>query len=207
VSGPSGSGKTTFLNVAGLLETFDTGTYELDGKDVTRLSDDARSRMRNEKIGFIFQGFNLIPDLDIYDNIEVPLRYRRMKTAERNQRITRALELVGLASRMKHMPSQLSGGQQQRVAIARAIAGDPALILADEPTGNLDSLMARQVMDLLEQINEMGTTIVLVTHDPELARRAQRNVHVVDGVVIDSAPYERRIPPEEARAGASGAVR
>jgi putative ABC transport system ATP-binding protein len=207
VSGPSGSGKTTFLNVAGLLETFDTGTYELDGKDVTRLSDDARSRMRNEKIGFIFQGFNLIPDLDIYDNIEVPLRYRRMMAAERNQRITRALELVGLASRMKHMPSQLSGGQQQRVAIARAIAGDPALILADEPTGNLDSLMARQVMDLLEQINEMGTTIVLVTHDPELARRAQRNVHVVDGVVIDSAPYERRVPPEEARAGLSGSAR
>jgi putative ABC transport system ATP-binding protein len=206
VSGPSGSGKTTFLNVAGLLETFDTGTYELDGKDVTRLSDDARSRMRNEKIGFIFQGFNLIPDLDIYDNVDVPLRYRRMKAGERNQRITRALELVGLASRMKHMPSQLSGGQQQRVAIARAIAGDPALILADEPTGNLDSLMARQVMDLLEQINEMGTTIVLVTHDPELARRAQRNVHVVDGVVIDSAPYQRRIPAEEARAGVTGSA-
>ena len=200
VSGPSGSGKTTFLNVAGLLETFDTGVYELDGQDVSRLSDDARSRMRNEKIGFIFQSFNLIPDLDIYDNVDVPLRYRRMKGAERNQRITKALELVGLASRMKHMPSQLSGGQQQRVAIARAIAGDPALILADEPTGNLDSLMARQVMDLLEQINEMGTTIVLVTHDPELARRAQRNIHVVDGVVIDSAPYERRRPTEEARA-------
>ena len=200
VTGPSGSGKTTFLNVAGLLETFDTGVYQLDGQDVSRLSDDARSRMRNEKIGFIFQSFNLIPDLDIYDNVDVPLRYRRMKGAERNQRITKALELVGLASRMKHMHSQLSGGQQQRVAIARAIAGDPALILADEPTGNLDSLMARQVMDLLEQINEMGTTIVLVTHDPELARRAQRNIHVVDGVVIDSAPYERRRPGEEARA-------
>jgi putative ABC transport system ATP-binding protein len=192
VSGPSGSGKTTFLNVAGLLETFDTGTYELDGQDVSRLSDDARSRLRNEKIGFIFQGFNLIPDLDIYDNVDVPLRYRRMKGAERNERITKALELVGLVSRMKHMPSQLSGGQQQRVAIARAIAGDPALILADEPTGNLDSLMARQVVDLLEQINEMGTTIVLVTHDPELARRAQRNIHIVDGMVIDSAPYQRR---------------
>ncbi|HEX4266937.1 MAG TPA: ABC transporter ATP-binding protein [Steroidobacteraceae bacterium] len=204
VSGPSGSGKTTFLNVAGLLETFDTGTYELDGKDVSRLSDDARSRMRNEKIGFIFQSFNLIPDLDIYDNVDVPLRYRGMKAAERNQRISKALELVGLASRMKHMPSQLSGGQQQRVAIARAIAGDPALILADEPTGNLDSLMARQVMDLLEQINEMGTTIVLVTHDPELARRAQRNIHVVDGVVIDSAPYQRRNPADEATAGAEG---
>jgi putative ABC transport system ATP-binding protein len=192
VSGPSGSGKTTFLNVAGLLETFDTGTYELDGQDVSRLSDDARSRLRNEKIGFIFQGFNLIPDLDIYDNVDVPLRYRRMKGAERSERITKALELVGLASRMKHMPSQLSGGQQQRVAIARAIAGDPALILADEPTGNLDSLMARQVVDLLEQINEMGTTIVLVTHDPELARRAQRNIHIVDGMMIDSAPYQRR---------------
>jgi putative ABC transport system ATP-binding protein len=205
VSGPSGSGKTTFLNVAGLLETFDTGVYELDGSDVSRLSDDARSRMRNEKIGFIFQSFNLIPDLDIYDNVDVPLRYRRMKAAERNERITKALELVGLASRMKHMPSQLSGGQQQRVAIARAIAGDPALILADEPTGNLDSLMARQVMDLLEQINEMGTTIVLVTHDPELARRAQRNIHVVDGVVIDSAPYERRRASEEAMPGAGNA--
>ena len=203
VSGPSGSGKTTFLNVAGLLETFDTGIYQLDGQDVSRLSDDARSRMRNEKIGFIFQSFNLIPDLDIYDNVDVPLRYRRMKAAERNQRISKALELVGLGSRMKHMPSQLSGGQQQRVAIARAIAGDPALILADEPTGNLDSLMARQVMDLLEQINEMGTTIVLVTHDPELARRAQRNIHVVDGVVIDSAPYERRMAVDERAAGNS----
>ena len=192
VSGPSGSGKTTFLNVAGLLETFETGTYELDGKDVSRLSDDARSRIRNEKIGFIFQSFNLIPDLDIYDNVDVPLRYRRMKSAERHQRISRALELVGLASRMKHMPSQLSGGQQQRVAIARAIAGDPALILADEPTGNLDSLMARQVMDLLEKINDMGTTVVLVTHDPELARRAQRNIHIIDGVVADAPPHARR---------------
>jgi putative ABC transport system ATP-binding protein len=194
VSGPSGSGKTTFLNIAGLLETFDSGTYELDGRDVSRLSDDARSRIRNEKIGFIFQGFNLIPDLDIYDNIDVPLRYRRMKTAERRKRIESALDLVGLTARMKHLPSQLSGGQQQRVAIARAIAGDPALILADEPTGNLDSLMARQVVDLLEKINDMGTTVVLVTHDPELARRAQRNIHIVDGVVIDSAPYQTRAP-------------
>ncbi len=193
VSGPSGSGKTTFLNIAGLLETFDTGTYELDGRDVSRLSDDARSRIRNEKIGFIFQGFNLIPDLDIFDNVDVPLRYRRMKSAERRKRIESSLELVGLAARMKHLPSQLSGGQQQRVAIARAIAGDPALILADEPTGNLDSLMARQIMDLLEKINDMGTTIILVTHDPELARRAERNVHVVDGVVLDS-PSQAHIP-------------
>ena len=187
VSGPSGSGKTTFLNIAGLLETFETGTYELDGRDVSRLSDDARSRIRNEKIGFIFQGFNLIPDLDIFDNVDVPLRYRRMKSAERRKRIESSLDLVGLAARMKHLPSQLSGGQQQRVAIARAIAGDPALILADEPTGNLDSLMARQIMDLLEKINDMGTTVILVTHDPELARRAERNIHVVDGVVLDSA--------------------
>ena len=185
VSGPSGSGKTTFLNIAGLLEEFEAGTYHLEDRDVSRLSDDQRSRLRNQKIGFIFQSFNLIPDLDVFDNVDVPLRYRRLKAADRRERITSALELVGLASRMKHMPSQLSGGQQQRVAIARAIAGDPAFLLADEPTGNLDSLMARQVMDLLEQINEMGTTIILVTHDPELARRAHRNIHIVDGQVSD----------------------
>jgi putative ABC transport system ATP-binding protein len=202
VTGPSGSGKTTFLNVAGLLESFESGTYELDGSDVTGLSDNARSRLRNEKIGFIFQSFNLIPDLNIYDNVDVPLRYRRLKTADRHERITSALDLVGLASRMKHMPSQLSGGQQQRVAIARAIAGDPAFLLADEPTGNLDSLMARQVMDLLEQINEMGTTIILVTHDPELARRAQRNVHVVDGQISDFKAYEPRAVPETTTAPA-----
>ena len=185
VSGPSGSGKTTFLNIAGLLEEFEAGSYHLEGQDVSRLSDNQRSRLRNERIGFIFQSFNLIPDLDVFDNVDVPLRYRRLKTSDRRERITSALELVGLASRMKHMPAQLSGGQQQRVAIARAIAGDPAFLLADEPTGNLDSLMARQVMDLLEQINEMGTTIVLVTHDAELARRAHRNVHIVDGQVSD----------------------
>src|SRR5579862_9411166 len=192
VTGPSGSGKTTFLNVAGLLENFDSGSYQLEGKDVRTLSDDARSRLRNERIGFIFQSFNLIPDLNIYDNVDVPLRYRGLNNKDRHERIVSALELVGLASRMKHMPSQLSGGQQQRVAIARAIAGDPAFLLADEPTGNLDSLMARQVMDLLEQINEMGTTIVLVTHDPELARRAHRNVHVVDGQISSFKAYEPR---------------
>ncbi len=190
VTGPSGSGKTTFLNVAGLLEGFDTGRYMLDGSDVSRLSDDERSRLRNEKIGFIFQGFNLIPDLNIYDNVDVPLRYRRMKTQERHERISSALDLVGLGSRTKHMPSQLSGGQQQRAAIARALAGDPKFLLADEPTGNLDSLMARQVLDLLEQINEMGTTVIMVTHDIELARRAQRNVHVVDGQISDFKSYE-----------------
>jgi putative ABC transport system ATP-binding protein len=181
VMGPSGSGKTTFLNVAGLLETFDAGTYELEGTNVNSLSDRARSRVRNEKIGFIFQSFNLIPDLNIYDNVDVPLRYRGMPAAQRHQRITTALELVGLTSRMKHVPAQLSGGQQQRAAIARAFAGEPAFLLADEPTGNLDSITAGQVMELLEQINKMGTTIVMVTHDPQLARRARRNVHVIDG--------------------------
>jgi putative ABC transport system ATP-binding protein len=203
VTGPSGSGKTTFLNVAGLLETFESGRYELDGHDVSRLNDDARSRLRNEKIGFIFQSFNLIPDLDIYDNIDVPLRYRRLKRADRHERINSALALVGLASRAKHLPSQLSGGQQQRVAIARALAGDPAFLLADEPTGNLDSLMARQVMDLLGEINEMGTTIVLVTHDPELARRARRNIHVVDGQVTDFKAYESRTAAGDVPAAAT----
>jgi len=181
VMGPSGSGKTTFLNVTGLLETFEGGRYELNGTDVTALSDRARSRLRNENIGFIFQSFNLIPDLNVYDNVDVPLRYRRMPAGQRHQHITAALELVGLASRMKHIPAQLSGGQQQRVAIARAIAGEPAVLLADEPTGNLDSVTVGQVMDLLEQINRMGTTIVMVTHDAQLARRAGRNVHIIDG--------------------------
>jgi putative ABC transport system ATP-binding protein len=190
VAGPSGSGKTTFLNIAGLLESFDGGSYRLDGVDVGSLDDDARSRIRNEKIGFIFQGFNLIPDLDVFDNIDVPLRYRGFGSRERRARILRVLELVGLVSRMRHLPAQLSGGQQQRVAIARALAGDPRFLLADEPTGNLDSLMARQIMDLLEQINRQGTTIVLVTHDAELARRAHRNVHVMDGQVTDLQPFQ-----------------
>ena len=185
VMGPSGSGKTTFLNIAGMLESFDHGTYMLDGEDVSHLDDDGRSRIRNERIGFIFQSFNLIPDLNVHDNVDVPLRYRGFKAAERERRIQQALETVGLASRMKHLPSQLSGGQQQRVAIARALAGEPRMLLADEPTGNLDSLMARQVLDLLEGINANGTTIVMVTHDPELARRAHRSVHVLDGQVMD----------------------
>jgi putative ABC transport system ATP-binding protein len=190
VAGPSGSGKTTFLNIAGLLESFDGGSYRLDGVDVGSLDDDARSRIRNEKIGFIFQGFNLIPDLDVFDNVDVPLRYRGFGSRERRARILRVLELVGLVSRMRHLPAQLSGGQQQRVAIARALAGDPRFLLADEPTGNLDSLMARQIMDLLEEINRQGTTIVLVTHDAELARRAHRNVHVMDGQVTDLQPFQ-----------------
>ena len=185
VTGPSGSGKTTFLNIAGLLEEFTDGSFHLDGVDVRGLKDDARSRLRNEKLGFIFQGFNLIPDLNLFDNVDVPLRYRGLKSVERKQRIEEALAKVGLASRMKHYPAELSGGQQQRVAIARALAGSPRLLLADEPTGNLDTQMARGVMELLEQINADGTTIVMVTHDPELAARAQRNIHIVDGQVVD----------------------
>jgi len=166
VTGPSGSGKTTFLNIAGLLEEFDGGDYLLDGVSVKGLSDNERSRLRNEKLGFIFQGFNLIPDLDLFDNVDVPLRYRGFNAAERKRRIEQALTEVGLASRMRHYPAELSGGQQQRVAIARALAGTPRLLLADEPTGNLDSQMARSVMELLEQINVAGTTINMVTHDP-----------------------------------------
>lgn len=185
ITGPSGSGKSTFLNIAGLLENFDNGSYELDGKNVAGLSDDALSTIRNEKIGFIFQGFNLIPDLTLYDNVDVPLCYRGLKASDRKQRIENALELVGLGSRMKHYPTQLSGGQQQRVAIARAIAGQPRFLLADEPTGNLDSLMARQVMELLETINQQGTTIIMVTHDNQLAKRAHRNIQILDGQVND----------------------
>ncbi len=181
VTGPSGSGKTTFLNIAGLLEELSGGSYLLDGVRAETLNDDQRSRLRNEKIGFIFQGFNLIPDLNLFDNVDVPLRYRGLPRAERKARIEAALEQVGLASRMKHYPAELSGGQQQRTAIARALAGEPRLLLADEPTGNLDSHMAREVMELLERLNADGATIVMVTHDPELAARAQRNVHVVDG--------------------------
>jgi putative ABC transport system ATP-binding protein len=185
VMGPSGSGKTTFLNVAGLLDTFSSGTYVLDGQDVSRLGDDEMSRIRNQKIGFVFQSFNLIPDLDVFDNVDVPLRYRGLSGPERRVRIERALAMVGLSARAKHLPSQLSGGQQQRVAIARVLAGDPRLILADEPTGNLDSLMSREIMDLLERINEQGATIVMVTHSPECALRAQRQIHLLDGKVVD----------------------
>ncbi|GAB2664906.1 ABC transporter ATP-binding protein [Arenimonas aestuarii] len=185
VTGPSGSGKTTFLNIAGLLEEFTGGEFFLDGVDVRGLDDGKRSKLRNEKLGFIFQGFNLIPDLNLFDNVDVPLRYRGFSAAERRKRIEEALAQVGLASRMKHYPAELSGGQQQRVAIARALAGSPRLLLADEPTGNLDSQMARGVMELLEEINANGTTILMVTHDPELAARAHRNVHIIDGQVSD----------------------
>jgi putative ABC transport system ATP-binding protein len=201
VTGPSGSGKTTFLNIAGLLEEFTGGEYWLDNVDVRGMDDNDRSRLRNEKLGFIFQSFNLIPDLNLFDNVDVPLRYRGFNAAERRERIEDALAKVGLASRMKHYPAELSGGQQQRVAIARALAGSPKVLLADEPTGNLDTQMARSVMELLEQINARGTTILMVTHDPELATRTPRNVHIIDGQVSDLV----RKTPSLVRSGVQGA--
>ena len=208
VMGPSGSGKTTFLNVAGLLDTFDSGTYKLDGKDVSRLSDSEMSRIRNRAIGFVFQSFNLIPDLNVFDNVDVPLRYRGLSGSERKRRIERALDMVGLSSRSRHLPSQLSGGQQQRVAIARVLAGDPKLILADEPTGNLDSVMTREIMDLLERINGSGTTIVMVTHSPECAVRAQRQIHVLDGRVVDlESPRMTLTTPTPVSAGVASTLR
>jgi putative ABC transport system ATP-binding protein len=186
--GPSGSGKSTFLNIAGLLDDFDSGTYRLDDQDVSRLNDGGRSRIRNSRIGFIFQAYNLIPELNVYDNVDVPLRYRGFSSGKRKELILGALDTVGLSKRLKHFPAQLSGGQQQRVAIARALAGSPKLILADEPTGNLDSVMAEQIMELLGEINSRGTTIVMVTHDPDLARRAHRRVHILDGRITDPQP-------------------
>jgi len=201
IMGRSGSGKTTFLNVAGLLDTFDSGTYHLDGEDVSRLSDAQMSRIRNRKIGFVFQSFNLIPDLDVFDNIDVPLRYRRLPAKERKERVEQAAGTVGLSARLHHLPSQLSGGQQQRVAVARVLAGDPRLILADEPTGNLDTMMSREVMDLLERINGGGTTIVMVTHAPECAARASRRIHLLDGGLVDlDAPAPGRLPERDVAA-------
>jgi putative ABC transport system ATP-binding protein len=193
VTGPSGSGKTTFLTIAGLLEEFSGGEYQLDGANVRGLNDNQRSRLRNEKIGFIFQAFNLIPDLNVHDNVDVPLRYRGFRASERHRRIQESLERVGLSARARHYPSELSGGQQQRVAIARALAGTPRLLLADEPTGNLDTQMARGVMELIEELHRDGATIVMVTHDPELAIRAQREVYIVDGQVVDLAAQPRLV--------------
>jgi putative ABC transport system ATP-binding protein len=183
VTGPSGSGKTTFLSVAGLLESFTSGEYWLDGNAVRTLSDDRRSTLRNEKIGFVFQAFNLIQDLTIADNVAVPLHYRRMARAERRERVRAALARVGLASRADHFPGELSGGQQQRAAIARALVGQPQVLLADEPTGNLDSEMSTGIMELLHELHRSGATIVMVTHDPQLAATAQRQVRIVDGAI------------------------
>ena len=184
VTGPSGSGKTTFLNIAGLLEEHTGGEYKLDGVNIRDLSDKARSRLRNEKIGFIFQSFNLIPDLDLFDNVDVPLRYRGLSRGDRKKRIEGALERVGLASRARHYPSELSGGQQQRVAIARAIAGGPKLLLADEPTGNLDAETGNEIIELFRALVKDGLTLVLVTHEERVSTVASRILRIDDGRIV-----------------------
>ena len=184
ISGPSGCGKTTLLSILGLLDTASEGTYTLDGSPVTTLSAGERARVRNREIGFIFQAFNLIGDLTVYENVELPLTYRGMSGTERRERVREALERVGMGHRAKHYPSQLSGGQQQRVAVARAIAGRPLMLLADEPTGNLDSKNGETVMELLAELHREGATIVMVTHDPRYARFADRAVHLFDGQIV-----------------------
>jgi len=185
VSGPSGCGKSTLLSIMGLLDTPTEGTYHLNGIPVSGLSMSQRARIRNREIGFIFQSFNLIGDLTVYENVELPLTYRGMTAAERKTRTRAALETVGMAHRMKHYPAQLSGGQQQRVAVARAVVGRPAILLADEPTGNLDSQNGEAVMELLRDLHREGATICMVTHDPRYASHADRAVHLFDGQVVD----------------------
>ncbi len=185
INGPSGCGKTTLLSILGLLDTPTDGSYVLSGESVSNLSAADRARIRNRQIGFIFQAFNLIGDLTVYENVELPLTYRGMAGAERKKRVQEALERVGMSHRMKHYPSQLSGGQQQRVAVARAVAGDPAILLADEPTGNLDSTNGEAVMELLRELHRGGATICMVTHDPRYARHADRSIHLFDGRVVD----------------------
>jgi len=186
IAGPSGCGKSTLLSIIGLLDTPTQGSYTLNGRPVADLSVTERARIRNREIGFIFQSFNLIGDLSVFENVELPLTYRGMGPAERKERVGRALEDVGMSHRAKHLPSQLSGGQQQRVAVARAIAGEPSLLLADEPTGNLDSKSGESVMELLHQIHGNGATVCIVTHDPRYARHAQRSINLFDGRLVDA---------------------
>jgi putative ABC transport system ATP-binding protein len=185
IAGPSGCGKSTLLSILGLLDTPTEGRYVLNGQDVSRLDLAARARIRNREVGFIFQSFNLIGDLTVFENVELPLTYRGMPAAGRRQRVNEALEKVGMSHRVNHYPSQLSGGQQQRVAVARALAGKPSILLADEPTGNLDSKNGEAVMDLLRELHREGATICMVTHDPRFARHADRQVHLFDGRVVE----------------------
>jgi putative ABC transport system ATP-binding protein len=192
MEGPSGCGKTTLLSILGLLDTPTDGEYFLAGEPVAQLTPSQRARIRNRQIGFIFQAFNLIGDLTVYENVELPLTYRGMSAAERKQRVTDALERVGMSHRMKHYPAQLSGGQQQRVAVARAVAGDPLILLADEPTGNLDSTNGEAVMELLRELHRGGATICMVTHDPRYAAHADRSIHLFDGRVVEE---QRRTQP------------
>jgi len=203
IAGPSGCGKSTLLSILGLLDTPTDGEYHLNGKQVAGLSFSERARIRNREIGFIFQAFNLIGDLTVYENVELPLTYRGMPSSERKERVQAALERVGMAHRMKHYPSQLSGGQQQRVAVARAVVGKPSIVLADEPTGNLDSNNSEAVMELLSELHADGATICMVTHDPRYARYAKRTVHLFDGRIVEEeeGPAREREERELEQAG------
>jgi putative ABC transport system ATP-binding protein len=185
ISGPSGCGKSTLLAILGLLDTPSDGQYTLNGKPVSGLKMQERARIRNREIGFIFQAFNLIGDLTVYENVELPLTYRGTPSSERKKMVHEALEKVGMSHRVKHYPSQLSGGQQQRVAVARALVGSPSVLLADEPTGNLDSANGEAVMDLMRELHRNGATICMVTHDPRYARFADRGIHLFDGRVVE----------------------
>src|SRR5450432_342017 len=191
IAGPSGCGKSTLLSILGLLDTPSDGHYSLNGKPAEKLTLSERARIRNREIGFIFQSFNLIGDLSVFENVELPLTYRGMGAAERKKRVQEALEKVGMAHRMRHFPSQLSGGQQQRVAVARAIVGQPLILLADEPTGNLDSVNGDAVMSLLQDLHRNGATICMVTHDPRFSRHAERTIRLFDGRVVDEEDADR----------------
>jgi putative ABC transport system ATP-binding protein len=197
IAGPSGCGKSTLLSILGLLDTPTDGKYWLNDKPAESLTLAERARIRNREIGFIFQSFNLIGDLSVYENVELPLTYRGMPSSERKKRVQEALEKVGMAHRMKHFPSQLSGGQQQRVAVARAIGGRPLVLLADEPTGNLDSANGEAVMGLLRDLHREGSTICMVTHDPRFAQHAERTIHLFDGRVVEDERGEERMRSEE----------
>jgi putative ABC transport system ATP-binding protein len=192
IAGPSGCGKSTLLAILGLLDTPSDGVYYLNGKPVTGLKMSERARIRNREIGFIFQAFNLIGDLTVYENVELPLTYRGMPSSERKRRVQEALERVGMSHRMKHYPSQLSGGQQQRVAVARALSGDPLILLADEPTGNLDSANGEAVMSLLRELHQAGSTICMVTHDPRYAEFADRTIRLFDGRIVEESVESAR---------------
>jgi putative ABC transport system ATP-binding protein len=190
IAGPSGCGKSTLLSILGLLDSPSDGSYILNGRPAQDLTLSERARVRNREIGFIFQAFNLIGDLTVYENVELPLTYRGMPSSERKKRVQESLDKVGMAHRMKHYPSQLSGGQQQRVAVARALGGQPSILLADEPTGNLDSRNGEAVMDLLRELHREGATICMVTHDPRYARYADRTIHLFDGRIVDEKTLE-----------------
>ena len=185
IIGPSGSGKSTLMNIIGCLDVADAGEYLLDGLPIEAYSESELARIRNQKIGFVFQSFNLIPKLSAEENVELPLIYQKVKKSERQQRVKEALERVGLSHRAKHLPTELSGGQQQRVAVARALVTNPSLILADEPTGNLDSKTTKEIMDMFHALHEQGNTIVLITHDNDIAKQAARVIHILDGKISE----------------------